>query len=838
MKKVSCLIVFALSGAMILSSCQKNNNEEQKETPKEYKLTFHQTEPGDIEDYVFAVIPGKTIQSDAWDVEPEINPKTGYTSEWDEYSVEEMTADLTVSPIYTPIEYTATFVNRVSGETMGTAKFTVESESLETPALPTETGYTYAWESYTIGPNNMTVYCDKTANMHSIKFYADEQKTQLVGQETFTIESDSVNEPAVPEKQGFDGYWPEYDLHVDQDIDVVAVYEVHRYYVQFRVNGENYGGLVGYELGDSWGSIEKPNVEITGYTVTWPDDVSLALAERNDPQIINAIVTANTYEVSYEGTSETTEVTYNEAYTLLSAGGIYSWVYNDEEFAESGEHWTIASDVSLTRKVTINTRIVDFEDGENKIVSIFDNFESLEVVDGEGLDGSKALKASYTGDTYKDCHLSFNKDYLDLVFADPNIKALSFYAKGTIVTNNFRHIQVDKQYVNGNDKIISCYEINSNGYGITNDYKQFFLTRGVYSQMSASDWSIQYGIGAAADLYLDNFQVSTHDYYEYNQNSLERGYLDKNDYRTYYLRDSVSAQADIIITTGSANSPLSLDYDMYSDGHRSIKVEKASGDTICFYLRGDYQYNNLPEEGILFDFHTTVTFNGWWQDQETGAISDGYDKHFVPEVNYGIKDGYWHTIHLTKDHINSDGGRFLNLKGSPSGAIHIDNIRLANSLSESFESAKAFHIGEYGYATGFDLANEVDGANCRDRAGNFMFLSGWDRCTSIEITKEMASLESQSLKLVKASGGTFQISRMWVDLMDEDSTITFEVYSDDSERFSFTCSGESEREVSLTKGEWNTVTLTKADFEENSSRFTQNAFGAGTYYFDNMQLHL
>ena len=32
--------------------------------------------------------------------------------------------------------------------------------------------------------------------------------------------------------------------------------------------------------------------------------------------------------------------------------------------------------------------------------------------------------------------------------------------------------------------------------------------------------------------------------------------------------------------------------------------------------------------------------------------------------------------------------------------------------------------------------------------------------------------------------------------------------------------------------------LTKDDFEDNSSRFTKDAFGAGTYYIDNMQLHL
>ena len=43
--------------------------------------------------------------------------------------------------------------------------------------------------------------------------------------------------------------------------------------------------------------------------------------------------------------------------------------------------------------------------------------------------------------------------------------------------------------------------------------------------------------------------------------------------------------------------------------------------------------------------------------------------------------------------------------------------------------------------------------------------------------------------------------------------------------------------ASVTTGT-NTITLTKADFESNSSRFTTNAFGAGTYYIDNMALTL
>ena len=74
--------------------------------------------------------------------------------------------------------------------------------------------------------------------------------------------------------------------------------------------------------------------------------------------------------------------------------------------------------------------------------------------------------------------------------------------------------------------------------------------------------------------------------------------------------------------------------------------------------------------------------------------------------------------------------------------------------------------------------------------------------------------------------------------MDDDSTISFDIYTEDSNRLTCPISGASDRTITIESGVWNTITLTKADFESNSSRFTTNAFGAGTYYIDNMALTL
>ena len=110
-KKISSF--FAFSVAMILSSCGSATSPESKK----YSLTFHQIEPGEIEDVVVEIIEGKTTNPEVWEQEPEINPKAGYDIEgWEEYDVTKMTDDLVVEPVYILHNYTVTFIDRETGE--------------------------------------------------------------------------------------------------------------------------------------------------------------------------------------------------------------------------------------------------------------------------------------------------------------------------------------------------------------------------------------------------------------------------------------------------------------------------------------------------------------------------------------------------------------------------------------------------------------------------------------------------------------------------------------------------------------------------------------------------
>ena len=143
--------------------------------------------------------------------------KTGYTAAWATYELK--AENITVLAVYTPIEYTATFV--VDGETVKTIKFTVETETLEgVPAVPERLGYTGKWKDYTLGAADITVEAEYTVIIYKAQFMVD---GKLHAEVSFTVNDTSITEPEVPHKDGYEGKWEEYTLGAE-DIVINAVY--------------------------------------------------------------------------------------------------------------------------------------------------------------------------------------------------------------------------------------------------------------------------------------------------------------------------------------------------------------------------------------------------------------------------------------------------------------------------------------------------------------------------------------------------------------------------------------------------------------------------------------
>ena len=150
-------------------------------------------------------------------VEPPVIPvREHYSAEWNFEPAFEV--GQTVDAVYTPVAYTVTFA--ADGKTVGEETYTVEDKHVEEPALPQKEGYNGAWEAYELNCADVTVNAVYTAIPYSVTFVAEGEVVAVV---YYTAETEEIEEPAVPVKDGEEGVWETYVLGAE-DIVVRAVY--------------------------------------------------------------------------------------------------------------------------------------------------------------------------------------------------------------------------------------------------------------------------------------------------------------------------------------------------------------------------------------------------------------------------------------------------------------------------------------------------------------------------------------------------------------------------------------------------------------------------------------
>ena len=125
----------------------------------------------------------------------------------------------TVDAVYTPVAYTVTFA--ADGKTVGEETYTVEDKHVEEPALPQKGGYNGAWEAYELNCADVTVNAVYTAIPYSVTFVAEGEVVAVV---YYTAETEEIEEPAVPVADGAAGTWEPYTLGAE-DIVVRAQYD-------------------------------------------------------------------------------------------------------------------------------------------------------------------------------------------------------------------------------------------------------------------------------------------------------------------------------------------------------------------------------------------------------------------------------------------------------------------------------------------------------------------------------------------------------------------------------------------------------------------------------------
>ena len=592
--------------------------------------------------------------------------------------------------------------------------------------------------------------------------------------------------------------------------------------------------------------------------MTWPESVTLELTEQDNPQVVEAIVTANQYKVRYEGSDIVTTVTYDQPYELLDPTAISDWYLDDQKFAACGEKWQIANDVLLTKK-TMNVKLLDFEDESLRLFSPSSNTE-LSISENEGVNASKALKASCK-DNSGSLNINLNKDYLAKVFEDANVKSLAFYAKGNVESSKFRA-----------RPNATFYEQDGVGFGISTQYKVFYLTREVYNSMVTADdfMFVQYYPGGVDDLalYLDNFRLCYTNYETYTTNGFENGYYFKNTDTNWLYRHAKNNQADFQITSSGSTivSGSELDYNVFSEGVSSIKIVKAaSGQINCYFGQfSNFQPANIPDEGVYVDFRSDNRWNESWYETDgritVGGLSDGVNKTLVYPFTIGAPTSrqsvqnvqeQWQTFHIKKSDISNDG-RFLIMPGGSTGTFFVDNIRFATMPIESFENAYAYTGGVnnnvFAGATSYPLEASIGASVRPDTKKEYIFTTEWGNThegvtPEASITDERATDGDYSLKLKMSGTKPLRLRPSYLQMLIRDGgKLSFDVYTDDlpNNKLSLTTLGGNVK--SIVKGQWTTIELELADFLKGAAttyhtegRFTESAFGAGTIYIDNIR---
>ena len=179
-------------------------------TPVSYKLTW------DVMGYTTTTyLPfGAVIDKHA---SPE---REGYTFDgWTPEVAETMPAeDVTYKAVLTPITYYATFV--ADGKTVAALPYTMDDESVDEPAIPYKTGYASSWGDYKLDVGGVTVTAEYAPETYIAKFVAD---GKVIDELPYTVETDYIEEPAIPEKDGYTARWSGYTFHAG-GITVNAVY--------------------------------------------------------------------------------------------------------------------------------------------------------------------------------------------------------------------------------------------------------------------------------------------------------------------------------------------------------------------------------------------------------------------------------------------------------------------------------------------------------------------------------------------------------------------------------------------------------------------------------------
>ena len=254
--------------------------------------------------------------------EPEVPIKEYYEGSWEEYNLEP--GGITVKAVYTPEEYTATFI--ADDKVIAVIPYNVISAEVTPPEVPDKQYYTGEWEEYNI---TLGKSIEINAVYTPITFYATfmADNKQVGNKAAFSVETANIDAPQVPEKTGYSGAWEEF-VFQPNDIVLNAIYTANKYTlsIAYEFSGTDHSQAADTHTEqiayDSEYSVKSP--EIKGYTA---DIVTVNGVMDSEGKEITVYYTPNEYTMTIEykkasgGTAFSTHienVSYNGNYAVLS----------------------------------------------------------------------------------------------------------------------------------------------------------------------------------------------------------------------------------------------------------------------------------------------------------------------------------------------------------------------------------------------------------------------------------------------------------------------------------------------------------------------------------------
>ena len=208
-------------------------------------------------------------------------------------------------------------------------------------------------------PNNSLTF---TAQFEPITYYATFTAEGVeIGRVPFTVETDNMNAPDVPKKEGYTGAWSEYML-ATSDITVNAIYTVNKYTASYLVDGE----IISTEDIEFGSSIVQPdNPQKAGYIFReWLPEIPETMPARDISfyavfdEIQKPVITTSVSIKNYTNVRTVdykTTITFTALTDSIPEGARVVW-YKDGQRVAEGEKYTVKE---ATEAFNVQVRLID-----------------------------------------------------------------------------------------------------------------------------------------------------------------------------------------------------------------------------------------------------------------------------------------------------------------------------------------------------------------------------------------------------------------------------------------------------------------------------------------------